>query len=87
MNLRSRSAKMRAARRIEAPEERPEPREEDYVRMTLSERRAATFIALWTLATMATVCAFLVHLALRGRTVGLGYELGQGVPSRRACVR
>jgi len=32
MNLRSRSAKMRAARRIEAPEERPEPREEDYGR-------------------------------------------------------
>jgi 16S rRNA (cytosine1402-N4)-methyltransferase len=32
MNLRSRSAKMRAARRIEAPEERPEPREEDYRR-------------------------------------------------------
>src|ERR1700678_1940961 len=36
-----------------------------------------TFIALWTLATVATVCAFLVHLALRGRTVSLGYELGR----------
>lgn len=35
-----------------------------------------TFVALWTLATVATVCAFLVHLALRGRTVSLGYELG-----------
>src|SRR5450631_4238826 len=35
------------------------------------------FVALWTLATIATVCAFLVHLALRGRTVGLGYELGR----------
>jgi 16S rRNA (cytosine1402-N4)-methyltransferase len=32
MNLRSRSAKMRAARRIEAREQRPEPREEDYRR-------------------------------------------------------
>jgi cell division protein FtsL len=36
-----------------------------------------TFVALWTLATVATVCAFLVHLALRGRTVSLGYELGR----------
>jgi cell division protein FtsL len=36
-----------------------------------------TFVALWTLAIFATVCAFLVHLALRGRTVGLGYELGR----------
>ncbi|MGO8992525.1 MAG: hypothetical protein ACLQVI_04310 [Polyangiaceae bacterium] len=34
-------------------------------------------MALWTLATVATVCAFLVHLALRGRTVSLGYELGR----------
>jgi hypothetical protein len=35
------------------------------------------FVALWTLATVATVCAFTVHLALRGRTVSLGYELGR----------
>ncbi|HEY2517668.1 MAG TPA: cell division protein FtsL [Polyangiaceae bacterium] len=35
------------------------------------------FIALWTLATVACVCAFLVHLAMRGRTVSLGYELGR----------
>jgi cell division protein FtsL len=35
------------------------------------------FVALWTLATLAAVCAFLVHLALRGRTVSLGYELGR----------
>ena len=35
------------------------------------------FVALWTLATVATVCAFLVHLALRGKTVSLGYELGR----------
>jgi 16S rRNA (cytosine1402-N4)-methyltransferase len=32
LNLRSRSAKLRAARRIQTPEERPEPREEDYRR-------------------------------------------------------
>jgi cell division protein FtsL len=36
-----------------------------------------SFVALWTLAIVATVCAFLVHLALRGRTVSLGYELGR----------
>ncbi len=39
--------------------------------------RGRTFVALWTLATVATVCAFLVHLALRGRTVSLGYDLGR----------
>jgi cell division protein FtsL len=38
---------------------------------------ARRFVLLWTLATVATVCAFLVHLALRGRTVSLGYELGR----------
>jgi cell division protein FtsL len=35
------------------------------------------FLALWTLATIATVMAFLVHLGLRGRTVDLGYKLGR----------
>jgi cell division protein FtsL len=40
-------------------------------------RGSRTFLALWTLAMVATVCAFLVHLALRGRTVSLGYELGR----------
>ena len=34
-------------------------------------------MALWTLATTATVAAFVVHLALRGKTVSLGYELGR----------
>jgi cell division protein FtsL len=34
------------------------------------------FLPLWTLAVAATVSAFVVHLALRGRTVELGYELG-----------
>jgi len=37
-------------------------------------RRA--FLAIWTIAIAATVAAFVVHLALRGRTVQLGYELG-----------
>jgi cell division protein FtsL len=40
-------------------------------------RRSRHFVLLWTLATVATVCAFVVHLALRGRTLQLGYELGR----------
>jgi cell division protein FtsL len=35
------------------------------------------FVLSWTLATTACVCAFVVHLALRGRTLSLGYELGR----------
>lgn len=35
------------------------------------------FVALWTVAVIATVAAFVVHLALRGRTVDLGYKLGK----------
>jgi cell division protein FtsL len=35
------------------------------------------FLALWTLAVAATVAAFVLHLALRGRTVDLGYRLGK----------
>ncbi|HEY8041106.1 MAG TPA: cell division protein FtsL [Polyangiaceae bacterium] len=40
-------------------------------------RRHRPFLAIWTLAIAATVSAFVVHLALRGRTVQLGYELGR----------
>ena len=35
------------------------------------------FIALWTLAVMATVIAFVLHLGLRSRTVDVGYKLGR----------
>ncbi len=35
------------------------------------------FLALWTMAVIATVAAFVVHLGLRGRTVDLGYKLGK----------
>jgi cell division protein FtsL len=35
------------------------------------------FLPIWTLAIAATVSAFIVHLALRGKTVQLGYELGR----------
>jgi cell division protein FtsL len=43
--------------------------------MTLE--RSRIFMFSWTLAVLATVCAFVVHLAMRGRTVSLGYELGK----------
>ncbi len=43
----------------------------------MSPGRARRFLISWTLAVIATVCAFSVHLALRGRTVSLGYELGR----------
>lgn len=35
------------------------------------------FVLSWTLATIACVCAFVVHLALRSKTLSLGYELGR----------
>ena len=38
---------------------------------------SAYFVLSWTLAVIACVCAFVVHLALRGRTLALGYELGR----------
>jgi cell division protein FtsL len=42
----------------------------------MSQARDA-FLPLWTLAVAATVSAFVVHLALRGKKVQLGYELGR----------
>jgi cell division protein FtsL len=35
------------------------------------------FLILWTLAVSATVSAFVLHLALRGKNVEFGYELGK----------
>lgn len=43
--------------------------------MTL--HRARMFLIHWTLAVIAASCAFVVHLAMRGKTVSLGYELGK----------
>ena len=40
-------------------------------------RARQAFLPLWTVAIMATASAFVVHLALRGKTVQLGYELGR----------
>lgn len=36
-----------------------------------------SFLALWTLAVVATTSAFVLYLALRVRSVELGYELGR----------
>ena len=43
--------------------------------MTL--KRARVFLIHWTLAVVAAALAFVVHLAMRGKTVSLGYELGK----------
>ena len=40
-------------------------------------RPRETFLILWTLTVTASACAFIVHLALRGRTMQFGYELGR----------
>ncbi len=40
-------------------------------------RPSRAFITLWTVATIATASAFVLHLALRGRSVSLGYDLGR----------
>jgi cell division protein FtsL len=40
-------------------------------------RQPRAYVAVWTLAIAAAVCAFTLHLALRGKTLALGYELGR----------
>ncbi len=55
--------------------------------MTSSERmRQRPFLALWTLAVLAAVAAFVVHLGLRGKIVDLGYKLGR-VRAEQARLR
>ena len=39
--------------------------------------RPNAFLPLWTLAVVATASAFVLHLALRGKTMQLGYELAR----------
>jgi cell division protein FtsL len=39
--------------------------------------RQRRFLSLWTLAVAAAAAAFIVHLALRGKTVDVGYRLGK----------
>ena len=48
--------------------------------------RHRRFIVLWTLAVAATTSAFVVHLALRGKTVDVGYQLGK-MRSEQARLR
>ena len=40
-------------------------------------RRSSTFVTLWTLAVVAATTAFVLYLALRTRSIELGYELGR----------
>jgi cell division protein FtsL len=40
-------------------------------------RPGRAFVQLWTLAVIASVAAFILHLAMRGKTVAIGYELGR----------
>lgn len=55
--------------------------------MNTTERmRQRPFLALWTLAVLATVAAFVVHLGLRGKIVDLGYKLGR-VRAEQARLR
>ena len=44
------------------------------------------FLALWTVAVMATAAAFVVHLALRFETVRLGYEVGKIRKEQRKLI-
>lgn len=39
-------------------------------------KRSRPFLVLWSLAVMASVAAFVLHLGLRSRTFQLGYEMG-----------
>jgi cell division protein FtsL len=40
-------------------------------------RRESSFLALWTMAVVAATTAFVFYLALRTRSMELGYELGR----------
>jgi cell division protein FtsL len=40
-------------------------------------RGQRAFLVTWTFAVVASVSAFVLHLALRSRSVALGYEIGR----------
>jgi cell division protein FtsL len=46
----------------------------------------ARFLALWTVAVLATAASFVVHLALRFETVRLGYDVGDARLEQRKLV-
>ncbi len=47
---------------------------------------AGRFMALWSVAVLATAAAFVAHLALRFETVRLGYDVGHARRSQRGLV-
>jgi|GEM_PF-905735 len=47
---------------------------------------ARRFLALWTIAVLATAAAFVAHLALRFETVRLGYDVGHARREQRSLV-
>ena len=72
------AARRRAAARewtVAIPPDAISPQSSYRCPMTL--KRARVFLIHWTLAVVAAALAFVVHLAMRGRTVSLGYELGK----------
>jgi cell division protein FtsL len=46
----------------------------------------ARFLLLFSVAVVATACAFVVHLALRFETVRLGYEVGEARREQRQFI-
>ncbi len=52
----------------------------------LSAWLAHRFLALWTIAVLATAVAFVAHLALRFETVRLGYDVGKARREQSALV-
>lgn len=46
----------------------------------------ARFLALWTVAVLATATSFIVHLALRFETVRLGYDVGNARIEQRKLI-
>jgi cell division protein FtsL len=46
----------------------------------------ARFLLLFSVAVVATACAFVVHLALRFETVRLGYEVGEARRDQRQLI-
>lgn len=46
-------------------------------RFAAERKSERTFLTLWSLAVVAATAAFVLHLALRVKSVELGYELGR----------
>jgi hypothetical protein len=44
---------------------------------SLGARAASSFVLLWTLAVLASTTAFVLYVAMRVRSIELGYELGR----------